>query len=209
MPDSLTPEVFHDLPDAEATDALAARYALAFADWHRNTVDPVDPATSALTAASALFRLAPRGPGLQVQLHGDLGAGKTAFARATLRALGYAGRVRSPTYTLVEPYEISLATSSAYPADKRALRVNHFDLYRFSSADEWREAGFDEYLDQHALNLIEWPERAATLLGCPDLSLHIDVAGDDGRRMRVFAFSEAGKNCLEMVAAAQPRLLDN
>jgi len=153
-----------DLPDESATDALAARFAHAYGD-----------------------QIAPAG--LHVHLHGDLGAGKTAFVRATLRALGHVGRVRSPTYTLVEPYQVG------------SLAVHHFDLYRFSEPAEWREAGFDEYLGTPALNLIEWPERAEGVLPTPDLSFAIDVVGD-GRCLRAVAYSDTGRACLVAFATS-------
>lgn len=167
MPAAPFEEHRYDLPDEAATEAFAARFADAVALWH----------------AGAATRA------LQVHLHGDLGAGKTAFVRATLRALGHAGRVRSPTYTLVEPYEVMRTGWD------RPLRVHHFDLYRFSDPAEWHEAGFDEYLAAGALNLIEWPEQAAGVLATPDLSLHLDIV-DPGRVLQVRAFSAAGQNCL-------------
>jgi tRNA threonylcarbamoyladenosine biosynthesis protein TsaE len=128
--------------------------------------------------------------GLQVQLVGDLGAGKTTLVRATLRGLGHSGRVRSPTYTLVEPYVLER------PAGELALY--HFDLYRFTDPAEWADAGFREYFDSGAICLVEWPQRAGRLLGVPDLvfSLELDSEGD-GRILVARAFSESGKACLE------------
>jgi tRNA threonylcarbamoyladenosine biosynthesis protein TsaE len=185
MPVSALAEHPFDLPDEAATQALAARFAHAFA-------------MQQLSAA--------RRQGLQVQLNGDLGAGKTAFVRAALRALGHAGRVRSPTYTLVELYQIPLvetSASSTSPADSTStppvLLVHHFDLYRFSDAAEWHEAGFDEYLASQAINLIEWPSRAGAALGLPDLQLDIDIVGD-GRTLTARAFTPAGLLCLSEVS---------
>ncbi|MFM0045964.1 tRNA (adenosine(37)-N6)-threonylcarbamoyltransferase complex ATPase subunit type 1 TsaE [Paraburkholderia sediminicola] len=128
--------------------------------------------------------------GLQVQLVGDLGAGKTTLVRATLRGLGHTGRVRSPTYTLVEPYVLER------PAGELALY--HFDLYRFTDPAEWADAGFREYFDSGAICLVEWPQRAGRLLGVPDLvfSLDLDSTGD-GRVLVARAYSESGKACLE------------
>jgi tRNA threonylcarbamoyladenosine biosynthesis protein TsaE len=203
-----------DLPDESATEALAARFAAAFARWHAGHAgiaahdgrDPADtPSTPSITAMTTTAGMAlgtpamSAGRGLQVHLSGDLGAGKTAFVRGTLRALGHSGRVRSPTYTLVEPYHLA-------QTEAPALTVHHFDLYRFSRSDEWREAGFDEYLDSHALNLIEWPELAADVLGLPDLSLTLDMLtpdpgkGEPGRRLTARAYTDAGRNCLHAVA---------
>jgi tRNA threonylcarbamoyladenosine biosynthesis protein TsaE len=128
--------------------------------------------------------------GLQVQLVGDLGAGKTTLARATLRGLGHTGRVRSPTYTLVEPYVLER------PAGELALY--HFDLYRFTEPAEWADAGFREYFDSGAVCLVEWPQRAGRLLGVPDLVFSLDLNGEGERRVLVArAYSATGKACLE------------
>jgi tRNA threonylcarbamoyladenosine biosynthesis protein TsaE len=134
--------------------------------------------------------------GLQVQLVGDLGAGKTTLVRATLRGLGHTGRVRSPTYTLVEPYVLER------PAGELALY--HFDLYRFTDPAEWADAGFREYFDSGAVCLVEWPQRAGRLLGVPDLVFSLDLDNDndgenegDGRVLVARAYSESGKACLE------------
>ncbi|CAD6556392.1 tRNA (adenosine(37)-N6)-threonylcarbamoyltransferase complex ATPase subunit type 1 TsaE [Paraburkholderia metrosideri] len=128
--------------------------------------------------------------GLQVQLIGDLGAGKTTLVRATLRGLGHTGRVRSPTYTLVEPYALER------PAGELALY--HFDLYRFTDPAEWADAGFREYFDSGAVCLVEWPQRAGSLLGVPDLVFSLDLDSEnDGRVLVARAYSESGKACLE------------
>jgi tRNA threonylcarbamoyladenosine biosynthesis protein TsaE len=128
--------------------------------------------------------------GLQVQLVGDLGAGKTTLVRATLRGLGHTGRVRSPTYTLVEPYVLER------PAGELALY--HFDLYRFTDPAEWADAGFREYFDSGAICLVEWPQRAGRLLGVPDLVFSLDLDSEnDGRVLVARAYSESGKACLE------------
>ncbi|MFC3530867.1 tRNA (adenosine(37)-N6)-threonylcarbamoyltransferase complex ATPase subunit type 1 TsaE [Vogesella facilis] len=122
-------------------------------------------------------------PGLQLQLHGDLGAGKTTFTRGLLRGLGHAGRVKSPTYTLVESYPLPLAT------------VHHFDLYRFNDPQEWFDAGFADYLAADTLCIVEWPQKAAGVLPAPDLTLELQLAGD-GRNYRLVAHSETGTACL-------------
>jgi tRNA threonylcarbamoyladenosine biosynthesis protein TsaE len=128
--------------------------------------------------------------GLQVQLIGDLGAGKTTLVRATLRGLGHTGRVRSPTYTLVEPYVLER------PAGELALY--HFDLYRFTDPAEWADAGFREYFDSGAICLVEWPQRAGSLLGVPDLVFSLDLDSENDARVLVArAYSESGKACLE------------
>ncbi|SAK75129.1 hydrolase [Caballeronia pedi] len=136
--------------------------------------------------------------GLQVQLIGDLGAGKTTLVRATLRALGHVGRVKSPTYTLVEPYSLVIESGP--------LDVYHFDLYRFADPAEWADAGFREYFDAGALCLVEWPQQAGGLLGVPDLVFQLSLpdhitqeahSDEEGRVLSARAFSETGKSCLE------------
>ena len=122
-------------------------------------------------------------PGLQLQLHGDLGAGKTTFTRGLLRGLGHTGRVKSPTYTLVESYSLPNAT------------VHHFDLYRFNDPQEWFDASFADYLAADTLCIVEWPQKAAGVLPSPDLVLELQLA-DDGRNYRLVAHSETGKACL-------------
>ncbi len=121
--------------------------------------------------------------GLQLQLHGDLGAGKTTFTRGLLRGLGHPGRVKSPTYTLVESYPLP------------AMTVHHFDLYRFSEPREWYDAGFSDYQANDTLCIVEWPQKAAGILPPPDLTLELGVA-DEGRNYRLTAHSETGSACL-------------
>lgn len=114
-------------------------------------------ATSALAAA-----IAPHvRPGFVVYLSGDLGTGKTAFTRALLRALGHDGRVRSPTFTLAEPYNLS------------NFELYHFDFYRFGSSDEWRDLGFDELIGGDVAAVVEWPELAGQGLPAPDLWIRL------------------------------------
>jgi tRNA threonylcarbamoyladenosine biosynthesis protein TsaE len=133
-------------------------------------------------ATEALGRaLAPgAAPGRVVHLRGDLGAGKTTLARGLLRGLGHGGRVKSPTYTLVEPYELS------------SLHFYHFDFYRLKNKEEWEEAGFREYFNAQSLCVVEWPERAEGLLSPPDLKVTLAFEGE-ARRARVEAHTEAGR----------------
>jgi len=121
-------------------------------------------------------------PGI-VYLHGDLGTGKTTLARGLLRGLGHQGKVRSPTYTLVEPYQLAAGT------------VYHLDLYRLGSAEELEWLGLRDMLGEKALLLIEWPERGAGMLPAADLEIHIDYAGD-GRVVTLNAVSAAGERLL-------------
>ena len=140
---------------------------------------PDDAATLALGAR--LARVIE--PGLALHLHGELGSGKTTLARGLLRGLGYRGRVKSPTYTLVELYTVS------------RLHLYHFDFYRFKDPKEWRDAGFDEYFNGASVCLVEWPEKAAGLLPAADLDITLEFAGD-GRDLSIGAGSGRGKACL-------------
>ena len=124
-------------------------------------------------------------PGMVIYLVGELGAGKTTLARGVLRGLGYQGRVKSPTFTLVEVYE-----------DSR-LYLYHFDFYRFVDPQEFNESGFREYFNPQAVCLVEWPEKAAGLPAA-DLRIVLHVAGT-GRNVSIFADSEAGASCLKRI----------
>jgi tRNA threonylcarbamoyladenosine biosynthesis protein TsaE len=130
-------------------------------------------------------------PGLALYLHGDLGSGKTTLARGLLRGLGYQGRVKSPTYTLVELYTVS------------RLNLYHFDFYRFRDPKEWRDAGFNEYFNDASVCLVEWPEKAAGLLPAADLDLALEFAGD-GRALQVRAGTETGKACIHRLMQLPP-----
>jgi tRNA threonylcarbamoyladenosine biosynthesis protein TsaE len=128
-------------------------------------------------------------PGRVIFLSGDLGAGKTTLVQGLLRALGYGGRVKSPTYSLVELYKLS------------RLNLYHFDFYRFEDESEWIDSGFREYFSQDSACVVEWPERVAGLLAPPDLELRLDFSGS-GRRARLTPRTAAGHDWL---AAASNR----
>jgi tRNA threonylcarbamoyladenosine biosynthesis protein TsaE len=135
-------------------------------------------------------------PGMTLYLSGELGAGKTTLARGLIHGLGYEGRVKSPTYSLVELYVVS------------GLNLYHFDFYRFTEARELRDAGLGEYFNEASLCLVEWPERARELLPAPDLAitLEIDDAGDKaavlqaddagGRIAILQSATESGQRCI-------------
>lgn len=129
-------------------------------------------------------------PGLVIFLNGDLGAGKTTLARALVQALGYPGKVKSPTYTLVEIYVIS------------SLYLYHFDFYRFNDPEEWQEAGFREYFNETSICLVEWPEKAGGLLPPADLEITLRVAGES-RQAEIAAGTEKGRQCLNGWADTQ------
>ena len=129
-----------------------------------------------------------RKPGLRdafIALEGPLGAGKTTFARHLLRALGASGRIKSPTYALLEPYDLP------------GLHAAHLDFYRFDDPHEWLDAGLRDVFEQPGLKLVEWPERAGELLPTADLRLHITPRDDGARDVTVHACTPRG---VEMLA---------
>lgn len=130
--------------------------------------------------------------GLTIYLHGDLGAGKTTLVRGLLHALGHVGKVKSPTYTLVEPYEI-------YNVDSM-FTLYHFDLYRFNDDEEWDAAGFRDYFNAQSVCLIEWPEKAENVLPTPDINIVFSIK-NAGRNLNITAYSTAGQQCLVTMLA--------
>jgi tRNA threonylcarbamoyladenosine biosynthesis protein TsaE len=125
--------------------------------------------------------------GLTVWLQGNLGAGKTTLVRGLLRGLGHAGKVKSPTYTLVEPYVVS------------GLYLYHFDLYRFVDPEEWDAAGFRDYFNPQSVCLVEWPEKADGLLPRPDIEISLAPC-ESGRSAKLSAMSEMGRRCLKRLS---------
>jgi len=127
-------------------------------------------------------------PGLVIFLSGPLGAGKTCLCGAIIRALGHPGPIKSPTYTLVEPYLLRLGN------------VYHFDLYRLAEPEELEWLGARDYFDGNSLCLIEWPERGAGLLPAPDLALAFTVT-DGRRRLEASAGTARGQALLARLCA--------
>jgi len=125
-------------------------------------------------------------PGMLVALHGPLGAGKTTLARGILRGLGFEGRVKSPTYALVELYELS------------RLDLYHFDLYRFNDPEELIEAGLQEVFNESNVCIVEWAERAGSLLPVADLEVTLATA-NGGRTALLTAQTENGRRCLKQL----------
>jgi tRNA threonylcarbamoyladenosine biosynthesis protein TsaE len=121
--------------------------------------------------------------GMVIYLCGDLGAGKTTLVRALLNALGYTGRVKSPTYTLLEQYEAG------------GLHLRHFDLYRFQDEEEWEAAGFRDEFDGRNVCLVEWPEKAHGLIAQADLEIVFEIL-PSGRNISFRANTETGRECI-------------
>ncbi len=119
-----------------------------------------------------------------IELRGDLGAGKTTLVRHLLRALGVQGRVKSPTYAVVEPYELP------------GLALWHFDFYRFSDPREWEDAGFRDIFASPGLKLAEWPDKAAACLPVADLVLALTVLDDESRQVTCIAQTRTGAELL-------------
>ncbi len=124
-----------------------------------------------------------------IELHGDLGAGKTTFVRHLLHALGVQGRIKSPTYAVVEPHEAA------------GLDIWHFDFYRFTDPREWEDAGFRDIFASPGLKLAEWPEKATAMLPRADLVLRIAVDADEKREVTLSAQTPAGKQLLQDATA--------
>jgi len=123
---------------------------------------------------------------MNLYLKGELGAGKTTFVRGLLRGLSYQDKVKSPTYTLVEPYSFDKFT------------IYHFDLYRFKDEIEWDDAGFREYFNNSSICLVEWPEKAGHILPDPDILIELSHASH-GRHLHLIGYTSIGVECLKTI----------
>ena len=126
-------------------------------------------------------------PGLVVYLSGELGSGKTTLVRGCLRALGYQGRVKSPTFALVEVYKLS------------RLYLHHFDFYRFEDPSEWIDAGFRDAFEGDNVCVVEWPEKAGNQIPQADLTFRLEYAGA-GRLATITGQTDAGKQCFNQLS---------
>ncbi|MCX7221668.1 MAG: tRNA (adenosine(37)-N6)-threonylcarbamoyltransferase complex ATPase subunit type 1 TsaE [Burkholderiales bacterium] len=169
------PTLTLELPDEHATDRLGQALAHLAAALRPDALGKLLPGPSA---------------GGRIHLKGDLGAGKTALVRAFLRQCSISGRIKSPSYALLESYEVS------------NLYFYHLDFYRFSENADWLDAGFRDLFKNNALVLIEWPERAGNLLSDPDLLIELSYAGLS-RIATLSAYSEKG---LSWINALPPLL---
>lgn len=163
----------HHIPPIVETPAPLAEQSLT---WHSE----VDTAAFAQALAQQ-----PALRNAYVTLHGDLGAGKTTLVRHLLRSLGVTGRIKSPTYAVVEPHEAA------------GLSIWHFDFYRFDDPREWEDAGFRDIFASQGLKLAEWPEKAAALTPSADLAIHIEAIDDTQRRVSLRAHTQAGAHMLQ------------
>jgi tRNA threonylcarbamoyladenosine biosynthesis protein TsaE len=146
--------------------------------------------------AASISQLLSKNPNahLNISLEGDLGSGKTTFARYLIQSLGHAGKVKSPTYTLCEPYPLQVG--------KAVLTAHHFDLYRMKDPLEWQEAGFEEYFDVPGFCLIEWPEKAEGTLPAFDIRICLSAGADENeRKIHIQAISELGQSVLNAMNA--------
>lgn len=156
--------------------AIELSLDLSAVDRHDPIVESAAPAPvlvwadeAATAAFAAQWATQPELAHAFIALHGDLGAGKTTLVRHLLQALGVTGRIKSPTYAVVEPYELP------------AQNIWHFDFYRFNDPREWEEAGFRDIFASPGLKLAEWPDKAASVLPVADVTLHLRTL-DDNRR---------------------------
>jgi tRNA threonylcarbamoyladenosine biosynthesis protein TsaE len=124
-----------------------------------------------------------------IALHGDLGAGKTTLVRHLLHALGVQGRIKSPTYAVVEPYELP------------GLALWHFDFYRFADPQEWEEAGFRDIFASPGLKLAEWPEKVASMLPVADVDIRLTTLDDGARQVVITGNTPTGAVLVHSVAA--------
>lgn len=133
-----------------------------------------------------------------IELVGNLGAGKTTFVRHLLQALGVEGRIKSPTYAVVEPHE------GKHPQAQQPLAIWHFDFYRFNDPQEFEEAGFRDLFAGTGLKIAEWPNQAQGMLPSPDLQLTLTVGVQEARHVQACAGTSLGHQLLQGLLTAMP-----
>lgn len=186
---------------------------LTAAERHEAIVETrVLPDESATQALAAVLAAQPSLRNALIELQGNLGAGKTTLVRHLLRALGVPGRIKSPTYAVVEPYEV-LVPVPAEPVEagsrpsassgRTVLNIWHFDFYRFSDPREWEDAGFRDLFASPGLKLAEWPEKAAGLLPVADLAVELQVQADESRLATLTARTPTGAALLQGLREVQ------
>lgn len=152
------------------------------------------PDEAATQAFAERLALCPALLDASLELHGSLGAGKTSLVRHLLRALGVAGRIKSPSYAVLESYDLADWGSAGL--------VSHFDFYRFSDPREWEDAGFRDIFSAPGLKLSEWPEKAEGMLPPADLQVWIDAQDDDSRQVELRAGTARGQVLLQQLEQA-------
>ena len=172
----------NELKDVNALTGLSAFSEIALS-WQ--TED--DTRQTAASLATALSTISPTS--LFVTLEGDLGAGKTTFVRHLLQAMGVTGRIKSPTYAVVESYDM--------------VNLWHFDFYRFNDPLEWEEAGFRDIFAGPGYKLAEWPQKADGLLPEPDIAILIVANMDESRTVKLRAHTPAGEQVLQSLNMLQ------
>lgn len=166
-----------------------------YTQYCRQEADTAAFAKKLAISLQEFFLLHPQGH-LNISLEGDLGAGKTTFARYLIQALGFEGRVKSPTYTLCEPYLLLISSKSH--DGQRNITAHHFDLYRMRDPLEWQEAGFAEHFDEAGFCLVEWPEKAAGTLPSFDITIELTSGLDEhSRQITINTWSTEGTNILK------------
>ena len=143
----------------------------------------------AMTLETAYLMSQCLSPGLMIYLEGGLGAGKTTFCRGLIRGLGHDQAVKSPTFTVVEPYQLS------------GIYIYHCDLYRLSDPEELDYIGFEDYVHNRSICLVEWPDKGKGVLSSPDVVLSVTAEKGEQRLLDVIARSAAGEEVLNQFAA--------
>ena len=155
-------------------------------DWSKSLLTLYTNNESEMEHIGTLIAKGSEGVGI-VFLEGDLGSGKTTLSRGVLRGFGYAGAVKSPTYTLVEPYDFGERT------------VYHFDFYRLKDFEELEFMGIRDYFHKKAFCLIEWPKQGEPLLPSPDLIIEIQLTKDNGRQLNIITNTATGQQIEDFI----------